>query len=173
MKISEITLVAKDMEQILLPPTSLFYGKHKLNPEAEEFLIEETTIGSPCDQVHLTIHLHKDEIIRKDEIAAAVHDHFTYRRKRSERELKRIFQLGWQSLLISIAFLGLLVYLIPLMVRLMPEGGLSLTFREILIILGWVALWRPADFLLYEWRPYKREINLFRKLEECKVEILP
>ncbi len=170
MKISEISVEVKDVDQLLIDPGSLFFGKRKLSPEAEEYLIEEATNTIPCDQIHLNIHLHKDELIRKDEITAAIHDHFTYRRKRSEKQLKRVVQLGWQSLLISIAFLGLLIYLIPVIVKRMPEG-LSLTFREILIILGWVALWRPADFLLYEWRPFKREINLFHKLEECKVEI--
>ena len=92
--------------------------------------------------------------------------------KNSERQLRRTLQLGWQSLLISIAFLGLIVSLTLLIIKLLPEGGLSITFREILIILGWVALWRPADLLLYEWRPFKREVRLFRKLEQCKVEIV-
>ena len=81
-------------------------------------------------------------------------------------------KLGLESLLMSIVFLGLLVSLTLLIIKLLPEGGLSLTFREILIILGWVALWRPADLLLYEWRPFKREVNLFRKLGQCKVEIV-
>ena len=69
-------------------------------------------------------------------------------------------------------FLALLVFLTLIVIKLLPESGLSLTFREMLIILGWVALWRPADLLFYEWRPFKREVNLFRKLEQCKVEIV-
>jgi hypothetical protein len=143
-----------------------------LSADAEEFIIEEATMASSSDQIHLKVHLHKDEISRKDEISTTIHQHFTYRRKKSERQLKKILQLGWGSLLISIVFFGLLVLLTLVIIKLLPEGGLSLTFREILIILGWVALWRPADLLFYEWRPFKREVNLFRKLEQCKVEIV-
>ena len=171
MAVSEIILEINDVDQLLIAPRSLFYGKRMLNPDAEEAIIEEATIASSKEQIHLKIHLHNDEISREDEIASAIHHHFTYRRKKSERQLKTIFQLGWKSLLISIVLLGLLISL-TLVINLLPEGGFSITVREILIILGWVALWRPADFLLYEWRPFKREINLFRKLEQCKVEIV-
>jgi|SRR6187399_918767 len=172
MKVSEIILELHDVDRLLIAPHSLFYGKRTLRPDAEELIIEEATNASSNDHIHLKIKLRKDEISRMDEITTAIHQHFIYRREKSERELKKIFQLGWQSLLISIVFLGLLVSLTSVIIKLLPEGGLSITFREILIILGWVALWRPADFLLYEWRPFKREINLFRKLEQCKVEIV-
>jgi hypothetical protein len=172
MRVSEIILKLDDVDQLLIPPDSLFYGKRLLSSDAEEVIIEEATMASSNDNIHLKIHLHRDEMSRKDEISTAIQQHFTYRRKKSERQLKKVFQLGWQSLLISIVFLGLLVSLTLVIIKLLPEGGLSLTFREILIILGWVALWRPADLLLYEWRPFKREINLFRKLEQCEVEIV-
>jgi hypothetical protein len=172
MKVSEIILELYDMEQLLIAPHSLFFGKRLLKPDAEELIIEEAAKTTSNDRIHLKFQLLKDETSRKDEITTAIHQHFIYRRKKSERELKKIIQLGWQTLLISIVFLGLLVSLTSVIIKLLPAGGMSVTFREILIILGWVALWRPADFLLYEWRPFKREINLFRKLEQCKVEIV-
>ncbi len=172
MGVSVIILELNEVDQLLIKPNSLFYGKRMLSPDAEEVIIEEAAIASSNDHIHLKIHLHKDEINRKDEISTAIHQHFTYRRKKSERQLKKVLQLGWRSLLISIVFLSLIVSLTLVIIKLLPEGGLSLTFREILIILGWVALWRPADLLLYEWRPFKREVNLFRKLEQCKVEIV-
>jgi len=171
MRSSEIILELHDVDQLLIAPCSVFHGKRMLSPDAEELIIEEATKVSSNDHIHLKIELGKDETGRTDEITTAIHQHFIYRRKKSERQVKKVFQLGWQSLLISIVFLGLLVSFTSLIVRLLPEGGLSITFREILIILGWVALWRPADLLLYEWRPFRREINLFRKLEQCKVEI--
>ena len=172
MRVSEIILELNEVDQLLIAPDSLFYGKRMLSSDAEEVIIEEATMASSNDHIHLKIYLHKDEISRKDEILTAIHQHFFYRRKKSERELKRVLELGWTTLLISIVFLGLLVFLTLFVIKLLPESGLSLTFREILIILGWVALWRPADLLFYEWRPFKREVKLFRKLEQCMVEIV-
>ncbi len=172
MRVSEIILELNDLDQLLVAPHSRIPGKRMLNPDAEEVIIEEASAASSNDQVQLKIRLPNDETSRKDEISTAIHQHFSYRRKKSERQLKRVLRIGWRSLWISIGFLGLLVTLIPVLVKLLPDGGLSLTFREILIILGWVALWRPADFLLYEWRPFRREVKLFRKLEQCEVEVV-
>lgn len=172
MSVSEIILELDNVNQLMIAPDSVFYGKRMLNPDAEELIIEEVTKASSKQHIHLKIHLRKNEISRKDEMTTAIHQHFTYRRKKSEGQLQKILQLGWRSLLISILFLGVLVSLTLVIIKLLPEGGVSITFREILIILGWVALWRPADLLLYEWRPFKREINLFRKLEQCEVEIV-
>ena len=172
MRVSEIILELNEVDQLLIAPDSLFYGKRMLSPDAEEVIIEEATMASSNGHIHLKIRLLKGESNRRDEISAAIHQHFIYRRRKSERQLKKVLQLGLESLLMSIVFLGLLVSLTLLIIKLLPEGGLSLTFREILIILGWVALWRPADLLLYEWRPFKREVNLFRKLEQCKVDIV-
>jgi len=47
-----------------------------------------------------------------------------------------------------------------------------ITLRELFIILGWVALWRPAELLLYEWRPHKRNAKLFDKLAKCDVQVI-
>ncbi|MEP7376835.1 MAG: hypothetical protein ABI675_25780 [Chitinophagaceae bacterium] len=172
MRVSEIILELSDVDQLLIGPDSLFYGKRMLSPDAEEVIIEEAKITTAKEYIHLKIHLHKDEISRQQEITSAIHQHFSYRKKKSARQLKKVLQLGWRSLGISIVFLSFLVSLTLVIIKLLPEGSLSTTFREILIILGWVALWRPADILLYDWRPFKREVNLFGRLERCKVEII-
>ena len=172
MKGSEIVLELNDVNQLLIGPDSLFYGKRNLNRDAEEIIIEEATMVSRNDHIQLKIHLRNHDISRKDEVVTAIHQHFKYRRKKSEWQLKQTLHLGWKSLLGSIVFFAFLIFITLIIIRLIPEGRLSLTFREILIILGWVALWRPADLLLYEWRPIKREVNLFRKIEQCKVEIV-
>lgn len=172
MKISEINLDLNNASQLLIGTDSLFYGKRMLTSDAEEVIIEEASIASSNDQIHLKIHFREKEINRNDEISTAIHKHFSYRRKKSQRQLRKVLHLGWRSLFISILFFGLLASLSFAIMKLFPEGGLFVTFRELLIILGWVALWRPADILLFDWRPFSREAKLFRKLEQCKVEIV-
>jgi hypothetical protein len=55
----------------------------------------------------------------------------------------------------------------------LPEGGFARTIQETFIILGRVALWRPADLLLYEWHPHKRDISLFKRLEQSGIRVVP
>ena len=42
--------------------------------------------------------------------------------------------------------------------------------RESLVIVGWVAMWRPVDLLLYEWYPISRDAALFGRLAKSQVQ---
>ncbi|BCP53320.1 hypothetical protein K32_19370 [Kaistia sp. 32K] len=46
-------------------------------------------------------------------------------------------------------------------------------FGEGFIIAGWVGLWRPAELLLYDWRPYSREIRRYEEIQRMKVVLVP
>jgi hypothetical protein len=43
--------------------------------------------------------------------------------------------------------------------------------EESLILLGWVANWRPLELLLYEWRPIARRRKLYLRLSTANVHI--
>ncbi len=168
-----ISLHLQRLEQLLIAPGSGFNPHYVLTSEAEEFIIEEGKTTSYHCPINLDLYLPPDVTRQGPEIATAIHQHFGFLKLRSERKLKQALQLAWKALLVAIVFLSLLVSLTLVILRFVPQGGVSITFREILIILGWVALWRPADLLLYEWRTIKREVNLLRRLEKCKVDIYP
>jgi hypothetical protein len=46
-------------------------------------------------------------------------------------------------------------------------------FDEELIILAWIALWRPAEALGYEWIPFVRKRLLYERLAGIKVSVRP
>jgi hypothetical protein len=172
MQLSEIKLSVQSIEQFLLPPETSGYRRRMLNEDVEEFIVEEAQSCPRENAIELMITLPVNEIARAREVEAAITGHFGYLRKKSEKKLKRTLQLGWRSLLIGFAFLVLVFVLTEIGDRIMPEGGVAMTIRESLIILGWVAMWRPADLLLYEWYPFKRESKLFDKLAKSKVRVV-
>jgi hypothetical protein len=43
--------------------------------------------------------------------------------------------------------------------------------RESLVIVGWVANWRPIEMFLYDWWPIARRRDLYRRLANAKVVI--
>jgi hypothetical protein len=134
------------VDQMLIAPREVFYGKRMLNQNAEEFLIEESEKHPYRTAIYLKIYLPPDALNRSQEIEAAVHLHFTYRKNKSLKQLNRTLQFGWRSLLIAIVFLSLLVFFTLLVIRRIPEGGLSIIFREILIILDGL---RFGDLQIY------------------------
>ena len=50
------------------------------------------------------------------------------------------------------------------------------TFRQILreglVIIGWVAMWRPLDVLLYDWLPILRERKLFERIAGSEIAVI-
>ena len=58
---------------------------------------------------------------------------------------------------------------------LIGEGAFSRNLAgfaaEGLLILGWVALWRPMEIFLYDWWPIARQRNLFRRLAAAEIVV--
>jgi hypothetical protein len=43
--------------------------------------------------------------------------------------------------------------------------------EQSLLILGWVANWRPLEIFLYDWWPIRRRLILLRRLAAMPVEV--
>ncbi|MBD0286040.1 MAG: hypothetical protein M3342_12895 [Bacteroidota bacterium] len=168
---AEIILHLQCAEEMFAASGASFYRKRMLNEDAEDYLVEEARRIPRSALITIKVFLPAGEAGQAEEIQTAIQKHFAYRKEKSEKQLKHTLQFGWRSLLIGFVFLGLLVILSEVLNRLSATGGLVKTVRESLVILGWVALWRPAELLLYEWYPYKRDALLFSRLENSKVQI--
>jgi hypothetical protein len=57
--------------------------------------------------------------------------------------------------------------------RILGAGTVSRFFEEGLIILGWVANWKPIQTFLYDWWPVARRRDLYRRLARARVELQP
>lgn len=168
----EIRLHLTSVEELFVNNNASFFHNHRLNKGAEEFIIESALALPRKTSFLLEVYVPQAEITRSEEVITSIQQHFNFRKKKSERQLRRTLRLGWRSLLIAIAFLSIILLLTKAVDLFLPRGGVAMTIEELFIILGWVALWRPADLLLYEWYPHKRDIKLFRRLEQTKVQIM-
>ena len=84
--------------------------------------------------------------------------------------MKRLLAEGRRSALIGVAFLALCMTASQL-VRTVTSNAIAATLSEGLLIIGWVANWRPVSILLYEWRPIRKEIGVLSRLAALTVEI--
>ena len=53
------------------------------------------------------------------------------------------------------------------------ENPVQRLVEESLLILGWVANWRPLEIFLYDWWPLARRRDLYRRLAAAAVELRP
>ena len=52
-----------------------------------------------------------------------------------------------------------------------PDSRVAVLVREGVLIVGWVAMWRPIEIFLYDWWPIRAEWRLFQRLSVMPVRI--
>ncbi|WP_395645886.1 hypothetical protein [Terricaulis sp.] len=123
--------------------------------------------------VALLVHLPRDEISDASETALkeAIRRHFTYRADRVRGDLQELFRYGRISLAVGLAVLGLCVLGGRMIGVMFADGPAARFFSEGLIILGWVANWRPIEIFLYDWWPLLQRRRLFQRIAAAQVAI--
>ena len=142
-----------------------------LSQAAEEFIVEwarELPLASP---IRIVLHVPESAPNEAPDLQAAFTNHFSQRASSVRGDLSELFRVGRTSLAIGLTTLiacvlgaqgaGLALGNTPA-ARILSEG---------LIILGWVANWRPVEIFLYDWWPLARRRRLYQRLSEARIEL--
>jgi len=90
----------------------------------------------------------------------------------TERRLRRYFRDGRISLAAGLVFLFVCIALRQLALA-VGRGLAAEIADEGLYIVGWVAMWRPLEVFLYDWRPIRHRARLYAKLARIPVIVRP
>jgi hypothetical protein len=93
---------------------------------------------------------------------------FAQKAVHERREFSRLMRRGRISLVIGLIFLTLCIFISRLFSVEEPATYLA---RESLVIVGWVAMWRPLEIFLYDWWPIRGRVRLFRRLSAARVRV--
>jgi hypothetical protein len=88
-----------------------------------------------------------------------------------QRDLNELFRVGRRYLLIGVPVLVLCIIGSQLARTRLGTGRVASAIAESLVLLGWVANWKPIETFLYDWWPLKRRWDLCRRLASAAVEI--
>lgn len=102
-------------------------------------------------------------------VTDAIRNYFRYRETAARFSLRQVLRTGRTSLLVGLAFLALCMALWRFVFT--GEDMLQRMLHEGVLIVGWVAMWKPLEILLYDWWPVLRDIRLYRRISELPVEI--
>ncbi len=154
-----------------LDPTPFREGD--LAPDAEAYILDWAGELPARAPLALVVHLPAAEAGSEAAAAlpGAIAGHFSRRADAATRDLRRNFREGRLALAIG---LGILAACLGLAFAVAPDGeprGLARIAQESLVIVGWVALWRPAEILLYDWLPIARRRALLRRLAAAPVRV--
>jgi hypothetical protein len=144
-----------------------------LDASVEEFLVGWVRELSPGTPFTIAIHLPAAEAAKPEaaRVAEAFAHYFNYRADTAVHEWRELFRLGRRTLAIGVAVLISCLVASQVLSALIPHRVVARIVEESLILVGWVANWRPIEIYLYDWIPIRRRIRLFRRIAAAPVEI--
>lgn len=170
---TEIAVRARTVEHLFNSLDPSPFREKDLDVGVEEFVVgwvRELPHGTPFT---IAVHLPPEEATKAEaaRIGEAFEHYFRYRTEIAKQEWRELFRVGRRSLAIGLAVLAACLAASQTLAKLLPNAVAARVVEESLIIVGWVANWRPIEIYLYDWLPIRRRIRLFERIAAAKVEV--
>ncbi|MBK8284097.1 MAG: hypothetical protein IPK97_04070 [Ahniella sp.] len=145
------------------------FREKALDRAAEAYLIESVGEHSSTEALQVVVHAPDNVAMHLGDLGAAIHGHFraladgARRRQRARHRQARhalFFGLGGLALGLGLRTLAL-----------QWPGPASDFLAEGFLILAWVALWRPAEVVLYDRWERREELRVLDRLSTMPVEL--
>ncbi len=151
------------------------FREKDLEPNVEQYIVDSVKEHSARTPSALVIFLSRSTDCADDARVAgdAIRIHFKRRSSVVRRQLRQLLRRGVISLGIGVAFLAVIFLAIQVLDRMRLENSWVILLRESLLIVGWVAMWRPLEIFLYDWWPIVGEQRLYDRLSAIPVRIVP
>ncbi|RQD83966.1 MAG: hypothetical protein D5R96_01795 [Methanocalculus sp. MSAO_Arc2] len=151
------------------------FHEKELDADAEEYIFASFE-EIPFDQkvtiiVYLPMALISHEMT--ENIKRAVANHFLYLRSLATHSLSVQFRRERLNMAIGIVFLFFCLTISQHASEIFEEGSLAELIGESLIIIGWVALWKPVQFFLYDLWPIRKRKRLYTKIAGSRLVVKP
>jgi hypothetical protein len=151
------------------------FREKDLDREAEEYIVGWARELPRDRPFRIIVHV-PDEEAQTDlarDLPDAIGKYFAGRAAVIQGDLNELFRIGRRSLAIGVAILIACLFAANLVSGSLADAPLRKIVQESLLILGWVANWRPLEIFLYDWWPITRRRDLYRRLSAAAVEKKP
>jgi hypothetical protein len=162
-----VSIHVRDQAQLFNSLDPSPFWDRDLDRDAARFIEEEFAEKGNADAWHLHVHVHEGEVLPAH-LQQAVESYYSRLAGTARRELHEHLKLGQLALVAGVA-----IFLLSMGLRHVLQDMMNLPhiLDEGLIILAWLALWRPTEVLMYEWVPLYRKRRLYERLAGIRVAI--
>lgn len=169
-----IQLRIQNVGQLFHTLDPLPFRERDLDLGVEEYVVGWAGEMAAQQPIAIVVHLPKAEALGDEarHIEAAMQNYFAYRAEVLGWDLRDLFRTGRAALLIGMAVLAACMVTGKASAGLVGTGYFGRFYNEGLIILGWVANWRPVEIFLYDWWPIARRRRLYRRLAVATVQVV-
>lgn len=166
-----IELRLQHLEQLFdtLDPAP-FHDK-ALDRQVEAYLVESAGEHGPRERLSVLLHGPGQLQAHVPDIAAAIHAHFELAHQQAERRHRRRRRVGRVATLAGLVTLAAVLMLRHWLAAVPAPFGEVLS--EGLLILAWVALWRPIETIGFDSWESRQERAVLRRLAQVPVRFVP
>ena len=170
-----IELRVDDIAQLFHTLDPFPFRERDLDREVEDYIVGWARELASKQPIRIVIDFPDTEAQTKTarELSEAFGRYFSDRAGAVQRDLNELFRVGRRSLAIGVAILIACLMSAHFLVGVFFEDPFKRLAEESLLILGWVANWRPLEIFLYDWWPLARRRDLYRRLSKATVEPRP
>lgn len=149
------------------------FRNRDLDKDAEEFIVDWARELKDKTRLEIVIHLPEHVLAHTEagEIQDAIQRYFLYRAELIGSDLKQLFHVGRRALLIGLFMLGACLTLGRFLQIGAAPADVTRFLQEGLIILGWVANWKPLEIFLYDWWPLAERRALYQRLGNADIRL--
>jgi hypothetical protein len=163
-----VSIHVRDLSQLFNSFDPSPFWDRDLDQDAARFIEEEFSEKRATEHWHLHVHAQGGEG-QPEDLQKAVKSYYTRLASSARRQLREQMRFS-QLVLLG----GLVVFAICMGLRQLLQASVQQLPRAVdegLIILAWLALWRPAEAIAYEWIPLYRRRRLYDRLAAVKVSV--
>jgi hypothetical protein len=170
---AEIAIRVQSISQLFNSLDPSPFREKDLDTAAEEFLVGWVRELPRSEPFAIVVQLPPEEAAKPEaaRIGEAFANYFRHRAQVVAQELRELFRVGRRSLAIGALVLLVCLGSSQLFATMIGNPMVSRVLEESLIIVGWVANWRPIEIYLYDWWPIRRRMQLFSRIANAPVMV--
>lgn len=166
--VASLNITVRDLGQLFNCLDPAPFWDRDLDREAAAFIEEEFRDRRSAASWHLHVHVREGAADAAD-LQAALEHYYGRLANSARRALHEHWWLGQLALAG-----GTLIFMLSIGIRGALRGAFAtvpLAIDQGLILLAWLAFWRPAEAMLYGWIPFYRQRRLFERLAAIRVTV--
>lgn len=173
-------LVSRDNQVILLKIETLDdlferldpspMTERDLSPSVHAYLSEQLMRGDGNCPAMVSLDAPASLGLDEAVVESAARTHFARQAVAKHLEFVRLIRKGWVLMGVAIVF-GLMLVFMSQWIATISDSRLMEKIANALSILVWVVVWRPAETLIYDWRPIRETAQLYKRLSQMTLRI--
>lgn len=172
---ADIEVRLRELSQLFNSLDPSPFHERDLDADAEAYIVGWARELPAGQSIRLVFHLPPDEVRKAHSLgmATALAHYFSERAAAVDRDLNELHRTGRRYLSIGVPVLVGCLAASQIARLMLGSGAIARLIEESLLIVGWVANWKPIETFLYDRWPLQRRRNLYQRLAAANIEIRP